>query len=64
MDISLFSHLHAHYLFSHTLPSAALAWGPILIFMPVDRFTPVSQTETSVIYLSALFNGALRMRVS
>lgn len=37
---------------------------PFLIFMPVDRFTPVSQIETSVIYLSALFNGALRMRIS
>lgn len=35
-----------------------------LIFMPVDRFTPVSQTETSVIYLSALFNGAFRMHIS
>lgn len=38
--------------------------GSFLIFMPADRFTPVSQTETSVIYLSALFNGAFRMRIS
>lgn len=47
-------------IYSVTLYWVPLFEGPFPISMAVDRLTPASQTETSVIYTSALVNSVLR----